>query len=67
LILDNQGVDPISPEYPLAHLRLARILAAQEKPAEAREQYTAFFAAWKNADADLPILIQARTEFAALR
>jgi DNA-binding winged helix-turn-helix (wHTH) protein/tetratricopeptide (TPR) repeat protein len=67
LILDNQGVDPISPEYPLAHLRLARILAAQKRPAQAREQYNAFFAAWKNADADLPLLIQGRREFAALR
>jgi tetratricopeptide (TPR) repeat protein len=67
LILANQGVDPISPKYPLAHLRLARILALQKKPYRAREEYNALFAAWKNADADLPLLVQARSEAAALR
>ena len=66
LILSNQGVDPISPLYSLAHLRLARVLTRQKKPAQAREEYNAFFAAWKNADTDLPLLIQARREYAAL-
>jgi DNA-binding winged helix-turn-helix (wHTH) protein/Tfp pilus assembly protein PilF len=66
LILSNQGVDPISPLYSLAHLRLARVLTRQKKPAEARNEYNAFFAAWKNADTDLPLLIQARREYAAL-
>jgi DNA-binding winged helix-turn-helix (wHTH) protein/tetratricopeptide (TPR) repeat protein len=66
LILDNQGVDPISPLYSLAHLRLARVLARQKKADPARAEYNAFFAAWKNADADLPLLVQARREYAAL-
>jgi DNA-binding winged helix-turn-helix (wHTH) protein/tetratricopeptide (TPR) repeat protein len=66
LILDNQGVDPISPLYSLAQLRLARVLVLQKKPAQAREEYNALFAAWKNADADLPLLVQARREYAAL-
>jgi len=66
LILDNQGVDPIEPVYSLSHLRLARVLVLQKKPDRARDEYQAFFAAWKNADADLPLLIQARREFAAL-
>jgi Flp pilus assembly protein TadD len=67
LILDNQGVDPISPLYPLAHLRLARVLAKQKKPEEARQQYLAFFNAWKEADPNLPLLLAARSEFAMLR
>jgi DNA-binding winged helix-turn-helix (wHTH) protein/tetratricopeptide (TPR) repeat protein len=66
LILDNQGVDPISPLYPLAHLRLARVLARQRKPGPARDEYKALFEAWKDADADLPLLIQARREHQAL-
>jgi DNA-binding winged helix-turn-helix (wHTH) protein/tetratricopeptide (TPR) repeat protein len=66
LILDNQGVDPTSPLYSLAHLRLARVLVLQQKQDQARDEYNAFFAAWKNADADLPLLIQARHEDAAL-
>jgi hypothetical protein len=66
LILNNQGVDPIAPVYSLAHLRLARVLVLQKKPDRARDEYNAFFAAWKNADADLPVLTQARREYAAL-
>jgi predicted negative regulator of RcsB-dependent stress response len=66
LILDNQGIDPIVPTYSLAHLRLARVLVLQKKPAQARDEYNALFAAWKNADADLPLLVQARREYAAV-
>jgi len=67
LILDNQGIDPISPVYSLSHLRLARVLATQKKTADARKEYQAFFDAWKGADADLPLLQDARLEFAKLQ
>jgi DNA-binding winged helix-turn-helix (wHTH) protein/Tfp pilus assembly protein PilF len=67
LILGNQGVDPISPLYPLAHLRLARVLVLQKKTDEARQQYQAFFDAWKDADSGLPLLQAAKREFARLR
>jgi len=67
LILDNQGVDPISPLYSIAHLRLARVLVAQKRTAEARTQYQAFFDAWKNADSDLAMLADAKREFARLQ
>jgi DNA-binding winged helix-turn-helix (wHTH) protein/tetratricopeptide (TPR) repeat protein len=67
LILANQGVDPISPLYPLAHLRLARVLAKQMKTDEARQQYRAFFDAWKDADPDLPLFQAAKNEFARLK
>jgi predicted negative regulator of RcsB-dependent stress response len=66
LILGNQGVDPISPLYSLSHLRLARVLTLRKEFDLARAEYEAFFTAWKNADADLPLLIRARREFAAL-
>jgi DNA-binding winged helix-turn-helix (wHTH) protein/tetratricopeptide (TPR) repeat protein len=66
LILANQGVDPIAPLYPLAHLGLARVLAMQQKPDQARAEYAALFTAWKDADADLPLLVQARREAAVL-
>jgi hypothetical protein len=45
---------------------LARIFVSQKKLDRAREQYFAFFAAWKNADADLPLMIQARRESESL-
>ena len=66
LILDNQGVDPIAPEYSLAHLGLARVLVRQQKIDLARNEYRAFFSAWKDADADLPPLQDAKQEFAGL-
>lgn len=67
LILANQGIDPISPEYSLSHLRLARVLATQEKTGDARKEYRAFFDAWKDADADLPLVQDARRELAQLQ
>jgi predicted negative regulator of RcsB-dependent stress response len=67
VILDNQGIDPISPLYSLSHLRLARVLRSQGKLDQAHAEYAAFFDAWREADADLPLLIQAKREYAALR
>jgi hypothetical protein len=37
-------------------------LALQGDRVQARQNYEAFFALWKDADADLPILIEARKE-----
>lgn len=62
LILDNEGVDPISPFYPLSHLRLARVFALQKKTAEARTEYQAFFASWKDADQGLKLYADAKRE-----
>jgi DNA-binding winged helix-turn-helix (wHTH) protein/tetratricopeptide (TPR) repeat protein len=67
LILDNQGVDPISPLYPLAHLGLARVLALQNNKPASRGEYEKFFDAWKDADTDVPILKQARIEYSRLK
>ena len=67
LILDNPGVDPIAPEYPLAHLGLARILAKQGKADEARKEYEAFLDAWKTSDTDLPQVHEAQRELAQLQ
>jgi predicted negative regulator of RcsB-dependent stress response len=67
LILSNQGVDPIAPIHSLAHLRLARVLVLQKKTGEARQEYRAFFDAWKNADQGLALLVAARREAEQLR
>jgi tetratricopeptide (TPR) repeat protein len=66
LILANQGVDPISPLYSLSHLRLARVLVQKKQIDAAQTEYKAFLEAWKNADAELPLLNQARQEYAKL-
>jgi hypothetical protein len=67
LILDNQGVDPVSPLYPLAHLGLARVLALQNNKPASRREYEKFFEMWKDADADIPVLQQARIEYSRLK
>ena len=67
MILENQGVDPISPEYPLSHLGLARVLVRQKRIETARNEYRAFLDAWKDADSNLPQLRAATRELAALQ
>lgn len=66
LLLANPGTNPIWPESTLTHLRLAQALALEKKTGEARAEYEQFLNAWKDADADVPLLIQARQEYSAL-
>ena len=65
-ILAHQGVDPVSPLFPLAHLGLARARAAGGDRTGSKAEYEAFFESWKNADVDIPALKQARAEYAKL-
>ena len=65
-ILDHRGVAPLAPEYALAHLGLARAYSLQGDTAKARAAYQDFLALWKDADPDIPILIQAKSEYAKL-
>jgi eukaryotic-like serine/threonine-protein kinase len=66
-ILDHRGQSPLSTLSPLAHLTLARASARQGDTTQARKSYQDFFALWKDADADIPILIAAKQEFAKLK
>ncbi|WP_263351586.1 tetratricopeptide repeat protein [Acidicapsa acidisoli] len=65
-ILDHPGIEPLSHNYPLAQLGLARALAAQGKTVEAGFAYKVVLQIWKDADADLPRLKEAKAEFARL-
>ena len=65
-ILKNQGVDPISPYYPLAHIGLARAYTLEGDQAASRREYEAFLASWKDADQDIPILREAKDAYAGL-
>jgi tetratricopeptide (TPR) repeat protein len=65
-ILDHRGVDPFSPLYSLSYLGLGRALAAAGEISQARHAYDRFFEIWARADADLPILKEARAEYARL-
>ncbi len=54
------------PFYAQAQLGLARAYAMGGDKANAKKAYEAFFTTWKNADADLPMLVAAKKEYAAL-
>jgi serine/threonine protein kinase/tetratricopeptide (TPR) repeat protein len=66
-ILDHRGEGPLSLLWPLAHLTLAQASAMQGDTAQARKSYQDFFALWKDADPDIPILIEAKREFEKLK
>jgi eukaryotic-like serine/threonine-protein kinase len=66
-ILDNPSRDLFSQLYPLAHLGLARASVISDDQARARKGYQDFFALWKDADTDIPLLQQARTEYEQLK
>jgi hypothetical protein len=56
-----------SPLYPLAHLGAARGYAIAGDTPKSREYYQKLFEMWKNADPDLPILLEARKEYGKLK
>ncbi len=62
-ILAHRGYAPLSPAYLLTHLGLARAAALTDEQAKSRQAYEDFFAAWKDADADLPMLRAAQSEY----
>jgi len=66
-ILDNPGIGAFSPFQPLAQLNLARAYVAQSNTGKARIAYQNFFADWKDADPDIPVLIAAKSEYAKLK
>jgi eukaryotic-like serine/threonine-protein kinase len=66
-ILDHPGVVLNSPIGVLAHLEIGRAEALQGNTSQARVAYQDFFALWQHADADIPVLKQARAEFAKLQ
>jgi serine/threonine protein kinase/Tfp pilus assembly protein PilF len=66
-ILAHRGVEPASMFYPLAQLGLARAAIISGDSGKARKAYQDFFALWKDADEDLPILVQAKKEYEHLK
>jgi len=66
-VLDARGVVQLDIIHPLARLGLARAKALAGDTAGARTAYQDFLAAWKDADPDLPILKEAKAEYAKLQ
>jgi eukaryotic-like serine/threonine-protein kinase len=65
-ILDHRGIVAADPIGALAHLQLGRTFALSGDKAKAKAAYQDFLTLWKEADPDIPILRQARTEYAKL-
>ena len=65
-ILSHRGWSVRGVLYPLAYVGLARGAVLQGYTAKARKAYQDFFALWKDADPDVPILIEAKKEYEKL-
>ena len=66
-ILDHPSVVLNEPIGALAHLGLARAYSLSSDTAKAKSAYQDFFALWKDADPDIPILKEAKAEYAKLQ
>jgi eukaryotic-like serine/threonine-protein kinase len=66
-LLDHRSIVLNSPLGALAYLGLARAYSLQGDTAKARGAYQDFLALWKDADPDIPILKQAKAEYAKLQ
>ncbi len=66
-ILDHYSVVGNQPIGALAHLGLARSYTLQGDIPKARAAYSDFLSLWKNADPDVPLVKQAKVEFAKLK
>jgi tetratricopeptide (TPR) repeat protein len=65
-ILDHKGAN-WGLYYSLSYVGLARASALASDAAKAGKAFQDFFALWKDADSDLPILHEAKAEYAKLR
>jgi len=65
--LDHRGIVGNFPLGALARLGLARAYAIQGDSVKARNAYLEFLTFWKDADPDIPILKQAKAEYAKLQ
>lgn len=66
-IIDHRAIDLLSPAHALSYLGLGRAMMISGDTAKARIAYQDFFAQWKDADQDLPILIQAKKEYSEIK
>ncbi len=65
-IIDRPGIDPAAVQLSLARLGLARALRIKGDPEGSREAYRELLDLWRGADPDLPVLQEARREYAAM-
>ena len=67
LIVDHPGIRPSVAGHSLAKLGLGRAYVMTGDAAKARGAYQDFLTLWKDADPDIPILKEAKAEYAKLQ
>jgi serine/threonine protein kinase/Flp pilus assembly protein TadD len=65
-IIGGRSEAPLSALYPLAHICAARSHALNDEPDLSRKAYEEFFESWPDADADMPLLLAAKSEYERL-
>jgi tetratricopeptide (TPR) repeat protein len=65
-ILDHRSIVLVDPMDAMARLSLARALALSGDVVKAKGAYEDLFVLWKNADAEIPRIEEARSEYARL-
>jgi eukaryotic-like serine/threonine-protein kinase len=65
-ILDHRSIVLVDPMDAMARLQLARALALSGDTVKAKSAYSDLLTLWKNADPDVPVLKEARAEYARL-
>lgn len=66
-IIDHRGIVANNPIGALAYLQLGRAYALSGDKSKAEAAYQKFLGLWKDADPDIPVLTQAKAEYAKLR
>jgi len=66
-VLDHRGIVLSDPIGALAHLQSGRAYALSGDQSKAKSAYQDFLTLWKDADANIPILKQAKAEYARLQ
>jgi hypothetical protein len=66
-IVDHRSIVLVDPIDAFARLQLARALALSGDTDKAKRVYDDLFALWKDADAAIPLVKEARAEYARLR
>jgi eukaryotic-like serine/threonine-protein kinase len=65
-ILDHRSIVLVDPMDAMARLQLARALTLSGETVKAKSAYDDLFTLWKDADPDIPVLKEARAEYARL-
>jgi tetratricopeptide (TPR) repeat protein len=65
-VLDHRGIVLADPIGALAHLQLGRAYVVSGDKLKSKNAYNDFLTLWKDADPDIPVLKQAKAEYAKL-